>query len=374
MADNQRILIVGAGVAGLALGRALRQQGVAVEIVERRDAWEIVGAGIFLPANGSRALRALGLLDAVGARARTIRRQRFLDHHGRLLVDLDMHALWGDVGPCLALSRSALHDALLDGAREAPLRMGTTVAAFDQDDGGVSVTFSDGSHGRYDLVVGADGIHSATRRLVFGGRPPSYVGQVSWRCIVPAPVAIDHWTALLARGRTFLMLPLPGEQVYCYGDRSAARAEVPEGDGAGRFRALFRDFAAPVPQLLDGISGATPLFGSPIEEVDQVPWVRGRVVLIGDAAHATSPNMAEGACLALEDALVLSRALAEGHVVEESLLAFEDRRRARVRWVQRQTHRRDRIRGLAPAIRDAVLRARGSHILQANYAPLLADV
>jgi 2-polyprenyl-6-methoxyphenol hydroxylase-like FAD-dependent oxidoreductase len=367
-----RILIVGGGIAGLALARALRQRGLSAEIVERAGREEQVGTGVFLPANGVRALRRLGLDAAVHRSARVIPRQRVLDHRGRLLVDVGLDEIWGAVGPCVGLHRKDLHELLGDAAG-AKIRWRTTLEAVDVDAASARVRLSDGSLESYDMVVGADGVHSSVRRLVFDGAGLRHVGQVSWRMVVAGGPAITTWTVMLARGRAFLVVPIGGNRLYCYADVNSPDGREPPGDVFQRLGELFGEFHEPVPAILRRLSPAEPPYFSPIEEVTLPSWVKGRVVLIGDAAHATSPNMAQGAAMAMEDALVLADALASGQLVTASLAAFEARRRPRVRWVQEQTHRRDRTRNLPPAIRNCVLSLLGERIFQANNRPLAAE-
>jgi FAD-dependent urate hydroxylase len=136
---------------------------------------------------------------------------------------------------------------------------------------------------------------------------------------------------------------------------------------------LFAEFAEPVPAILDTLRGAGPAHRSTIEEVTLDSWMRGRVLLVGDAAHATSPNMAEGAAMALEDGLVLADSLLQHGVTSAALSAFESRRRPRTDWVQAQTHRRDRTRYLPAVVRNATLRALGRRIFLSNYRPLLDE-
>jgi 2-polyprenyl-6-methoxyphenol hydroxylase-like FAD-dependent oxidoreductase len=156
--------------------------------------------------------------------------------------------------------------------------------------------------------------------------------------------------------------------MYCYADVTAPGAIDPTGGSLATVAELFRDFAEPVTTIVtERLPQDRPYF-SPIEEVVQQPWVRGRVVLVGDAAHAMSPNMAEGAGMALEDALVLAETIAGGRPLE----AFEARRRPRVAFVRAQTHRRDRTRNLPSLVRAATLRLAGQRIFRGNYKPLLA--
>jgi 2-polyprenyl-6-methoxyphenol hydroxylase-like FAD-dependent oxidoreductase len=368
-----RILIVGGGIAGLALGRALREQGFSPEIIERAAAWPAGGTGLYLPGNGVRALRALGLADKVLARAIRMSHQRILDHTGRQLVNIELAKLWNPVGPCVGIARGELHRILLDAAAGVRMRLGTTLTTLSQEDDEVNVAFADGSSDTYDLVVGADGIHSSIRQLVFGRLGPRHVGQVSWRFLVDRSCAIETWTAMLGRRRAFLAMPVGPSRLYCYADVAALGTEDPTGRDLDRFRALFAKFAEPVPRILSQLESFDSIHFSPIEEVVVDAWIQGRVVLIGDAAHATSPNMAEGASMALEDALVLTRMLATRHSPAEALSAFSERRHARIHWVRQQTHRRDRIRTLPDPPRNLALRLLGRALYERDYRPLLEE-
>jgi len=364
------VLIVGAGIAGLALGRALRARGISAEIIERTTAWTPAGTGIYLPANGVRALQSLGIGDAVTSRSVRMTYQRILDNRGRLLAEVDLDAVWGAVGPCVGMRRADLHSMLLDGAHGVPLRLGTTVTALTESHDAVTVVFDDGVQREYDVVVGADGVHSTIRRLAFGSTPPNYVGQVSWRFLSEHTHGITNWTVMLDRRRAFLTVPVPGG-LYCYADLTCERIE--RASDLTPLRSLFLDFAAPMDAILDRLVNTEAVHFAPIEEVTVEPGVTGRIVLIGDAAHATSPNMAQGACMALEDALVLSEMLASGGRVADQLLAFSERRRARIRWVQQRTHRRDRVRSLPASLRNIALRSAAARMYRNDYQPLFSE-
>lgn len=358
-----RVLIVGAGVAGLALARALGDRGITAEVVERATGWEATGAGLYLPGNAVRALGELGIGAAVAARANPIARQRILDRRGRLLADIDVDRMWEGVGGCVAIHRAALHELLRQTTAEVPVRLGTSVT--DLEDGEAPrVSFSDGSSGSYDLVVGADGVHSTIRSLALGGPPTSYVGQASWRFVADDFPDVTDWTVMLGRGRTFLTVSLGRAFVYCYAD---VNTMDPAGARSEDWRDLFADFAEPVPRLL---AQAAEAYFAPIEEVVPPAWSAHRVVLVGDAAHASSPNMAQGAAMAVEDALVLAEMLSADQPVDRALAGYVQRRQARVAWVQAQTHRRDRTRSLPTTVRNLTLRLAAERIFRANYGRL----
>jgi 2-polyprenyl-6-methoxyphenol hydroxylase-like FAD-dependent oxidoreductase len=370
--DGLRILVAGAGIAGLGAARALRQHGFAVDVAEREPAWSHTGAGIYLPGNAVRALQVLGLESAVAERAALIPHQRLCDHRGRLLAEINLAGLWGDVGPCLALHRADLHEVLASHGERVPVRMGLPVQQLSQHDDTVTVGFGDGTTDRYHLVIGADGIHSTVRELAVGAGGARPVGQLAWRFVTECPPEVITWTVLLGRGVTFLAVPIGRGQVYCYCDVSSdAVPALPDGQATQRLAELVSGFAAPVPAILDTLGPDGTVHVAPIEEITLDRWSYGSVLLIGDAAHATSPNMAEGAAMALEDGLVLAECLASEPGIAPALASFQARRRPRTQWILTQTHRRDRTRNLPPALRNLVLRRWGRNIFHTNYRPLL---
>jgi FAD-dependent urate hydroxylase len=362
-----RVLVVGGGVAGLATARALYRRGIECDVVERAQGWTHPGAGMYLPANSVRALDRLGLQLPVLERAQQIVRQLFLDHRGRLLLDAELARVWGSTGPCLALGRRDLHEVLRDGIA---VRLTMQVDTLREDGTQVHAAFADGSSADYDVVVGADGVHSSIRTTACGGAHPDFLRRVSWRFLVDGFAGISTWTVWLGHDRTFLAVPLGAGRLYCYADLDASEPIDPSGSDPAALAELYGRFAEPVPAILAAqLATGQAAYFSPIEEVAHEPWVRGRVALVGDAAHAMSPNMAEGAGMALEDALVIADTLASGAPLD----AFEARRRPRVAFVRAQTRRRDRTRGLPSGVRNATLRHAGQRIFRSNYSPLRAE-
>jgi 2-polyprenyl-6-methoxyphenol hydroxylase-like FAD-dependent oxidoreductase len=271
-----RILVVGAGIAGLGAARALRRRGFAADVVERQPAWAHTGAGIYLPGNAARALRALGSESAVAECASLIPHQGLCDHRGRLLANIDLPALWGDVGPCLALHRADLHEVLASHGDPEPVRMGVSQQQLRQQDDTVTVEFDDGTADCYDLVLGADGIHSTVRQLVLGADMVRPVGQVAWRFVTQCPREVTTWTVLLGRGVAFLAVPIGRGRVYCYCDAPADGTPRPEGDDVTeRLAELLAGFTAPVPAILDALGPDGVVHIAPIEEVTLDQWSRG---------------------------------------------------------------------------------------------------
>jgi 2-polyprenyl-6-methoxyphenol hydroxylase-like FAD-dependent oxidoreductase len=359
-----RVLVVGAGIAGLSVARALRLAGFRPDVTEKLPASAVAGTGIYLPGNAARALRELGLDGPVRPLGQVIQRQRFLDAGGRQLCEVDLAPLWAGVGECRALPRGELHQVLLTGAG-GEVRHETGVCGLDLTPNAVTVTFDDGGTAEYDLVVGADGRRSAIRTLAALGGSARPAGQVVYQSVVTGGPKLTDWTSLLGLRTGFIVMPMGSGRLYCYADEAGTR---PPADPLGRLREVFGEYGGPVPALLEAMEtvqvGVT-------DEVELGRWSRGRVVLVGDAAHATAPTLSEGAAMALEDALVLADALRRSGTVDDALAAYESRRRPRTKWVLDRTRDRDRTRDVPPALRDPLLRGRGGRIFQEHYRMLL---
>jgi FAD-dependent urate hydroxylase len=366
-----RILVVGAGIAGLAVARALRLAGFRPEVTEKLpEATEKLpvapagGTGIYLPGNAARALRELGLDGPVRPLGRVIGRQRFFDASGRQLCEVDLGRLWSGVGECRALPRAELHQVLLTGAG-GEVRHGTEVRALELDPHAVTVTFNGGRTAEYDLVVGADGRRSTIRTLAALGGSARPAGQVVYRSVVTGGPRVADWTSLLGQRAGFIVMPMGAGRLYCYADEAGT---VPPADPAARLREVFGGYGGPVPAVLDAMESVQV---GTTDEVDLGRWSRGRVVLVGDAAHATAPTLSQGAAMAIEDAVILADALRRTCGVREALAAYESRRRPRTKWVLDRTRDRDRTRDVPPALRDPLLRGRGGRIFQEHYRLLL---
>jgi 2-polyprenyl-6-methoxyphenol hydroxylase-like FAD-dependent oxidoreductase len=337
-------------------------RGIDAELVDRSTSAPTTGAGLYLPTNAVRGLRTLGLDTALTEHGAIVRYQRVRDHRGRNLTKVSSDEMWASGDRSFAVHRTDLYDIL--GASTAHLspRLDTTVLGI-RDGDRPTVTFSDGTTGEYDLVVGADGIHSTVRDLVLGGPPATPVGQICWRFVVTGVPDITDWNLWMGPRVNVLAIGIGQGRVYCYAD---APRTIDYPTGPSGWQELFAGFAEPVPAL---VAQADSAHHDEIEEVNPPAWRAHRVVLVGDAAHASSPNLAQGAGMAIEDAIVLAESVA-GRPLDEALDEYVARRAPRVGWVQNQTHRRDRIRKVPASVRNVALRLAGRRVFTAAYRPL----
>jgi 2-polyprenyl-6-methoxyphenol hydroxylase-like FAD-dependent oxidoreductase len=370
-----RVLIVGGGIAGLTLSAALRGGRFDVELVERAASWSPAGAGIAMQPNGMRALRQLGIDDAVEQLGTRIDRWVFGDRSGDVLCEIDLPSVWGDVGPFIGIERRRLSEALR--SVTGPCRTGLGVESLTDHGSSVSVSFSDGSGAEFDLVVGADGLHSSVRAAVFGGPDAMYAGQMVWRSIASSapldPTSLQFW---LGDGCFFGLCPLGDGRTYGFANVTGPRAKDDRGRRLERLRQAFAGFGPQVQHHLRSLDGDHDVHCTPIEWLPHATWRRGRVVLIGDAAHACSPMMGQGGSAAIEDALALATALsllddlAHDADLDGCLTSFVRRREPRVEWICTQSLAIHEAVALPPRQRDPVLRANGARMFTERYQPL----
>jgi len=336
----QRILIIGGGFSGMSAALELRKQGADVDLVEIDPGWRSYGAGISLGGATLRAFRRLGILDAFLAQGSATDGVHLCAPHGPKVAELPTPRIAGaDVPGGGAIMRPVLARILAEATRAsgANIRLGCTFTAIEQDADGVEVSFTDGQRHRYDLVIGADGLYSKVREAVFPGAPkPRYSGQAVWRAVLPRPPEIETVTMWMGPKVKPGVNPVSKTEMYLFVlEPRPVNEHVDPATFVDQVRALLADFPAPELQAIrNGLGPQSQVVFRPLEGLLMPrPWFKGRVVLIGDAVHATTPHLASGACIGIEDALVLAEEVGRHGRVEDALAAFEARRWERCRMV-----------------------------------------
>jgi 2-polyprenyl-6-methoxyphenol hydroxylase-like FAD-dependent oxidoreductase len=332
------VLVVGSGLAGTATAIHLADGGVAVELVEIEPDVTTLGSGITLQGNALRELRALGVWESVREQGYSFDSLglRAPDREGTLLAEFPDARTGGPGLPAaLGMPRPDLARILHErvAAAGAKIRFGRAVTALDQDAGGVDVTFSDGGTGRYDLVVGADGIRSSVRGLLGVEAAIRATGMGIWRAFGPRPASVTR-TDLFYGGPSYIAgyCPTGEDSLYAYVVEDAQdRSGLSREERLATLRELASAYHGPWDDIRATLTDPSRVNYTWFEtHLLPAPWHRGRVVLIGDAAHSCPPTLAQGGAQALEDAAVLTELLLAADALDDSVwTAFTDRRCAR---------------------------------------------
>jgi len=337
------VVVVGAGIGGLGAALALEQRGHDVLVLERAKALEATGAGIALARNGLRALEQLGVGDQIASGGAKAGRVQLRTKEGDVLLEVPLHERGWEM---LGTHRADLQTTLLDAVGRERIRLGTPCVGFEDDGGRVRVFLEDGETETADLLVGADGIRSLVRASLHGDDPPRYAGYVGWRTVIEfeheslADVFTESWGC----GERFGLIRIGRGRMYWFVSENAPEPSGPQRGSRNEFLRRFGDWHDPIPAALAATADDDPIVGIGI--YDRAPikrWGRGRVTLLGDAAHAMTPDAAQGASQALEDAVALGQALGENADVESALRRYETQRSKRANAVVKQSRLAGRI-------------------------------
>jgi 2-polyprenyl-6-methoxyphenol hydroxylase-like FAD-dependent oxidoreductase len=336
----ERVLIVGGGLSGTSAALSLQREGIDAEIVEKEQVWGATGTGITLMGPAMRALKQLGVLEQCLKEGSGTSEMSLFNADGELLHTVHIEGLLGPDYPAVGgMMRPMLHRVLAEAAAEkgVSVRTGVTVSTLEQHPDRVDIEMSDGSSGSYALVLGADGWRSQVRELVFGDEAPQPqpLGQMVWRALLDRPASVTGEYQFYGPGVKTGFTPLGPDKMYQFLVQPFADAVLPDPDERpARMRELLAPFGGVVAEVRETITEP--------EQVDvrklywllmPPPWYRGRVLLIGDAAHATTPQLAMGGAIALEDGIVLGELLAAENELEAALARFMERRYERCRMV-----------------------------------------
>jgi len=376
-----KILIVGGGIGGLTAGIALRQKGLEVQVFERAAALTEVGAGISLWPNAVKVLRKLGVGEKLLAVSATSGDFALRRADGRVLSVTPAQELERRFGGgVVLLHRAELLAVLAESFGGDGLHLDHACEGIEEDADGVTLRFRNGGQARGDAVIGADGLRSVVRSWLGHAARARYSGYTAWRAVVPAGALEIRPSESWGRGRRFGITQLSQGRVYWYATANAAESEYGRGEDATQvLLSLFRGWHEPVDELIRAANGR--ILQNDIYDHEPIAqWGRGRVTLLGDAAHAMTPNLGQGACQAMEDAEELAACLAEAAgndagSIAAGLRRYELARIGRTREIVMSSRRLGDIGQLeSPGLcwlRDLAFRCTPSAVSMRGMAPVL---
>ena len=375
--QNLKCLIIGGGIGGLCAAIALRARGFDVALYEQAPEIHEVGAGLTLWANAIKALRLLGVADAVAAASARQVKGAILDWHGQRLSKSDPAAIETEFGaPTLAIHRALLQRILLEQLPADIVQLNKKLDHITLDAARVTAHFADGSTAVGDVLIGADGIHSATRHQLFPDVKLRYAGYTAWRAVVETTeqAALGFISESWGLGRRFGIVRISPQQVYWFATENAPPQHkyASPAEMKTHLQALFKGWHTPVEMLIDATPAEAILHNDILDIAPSKSWSQGRVTLLGDAIHATTPNLGQGACQAIESAIVLARCLAEQADVAAAFHAYETERQPRTAWITNTSWQIGSAGQLGNpllcALRNAVMRLTPESVMVANLA------
>ncbi|MBN1210698.1 MAG: FAD-dependent monooxygenase [Myxococcaceae bacterium] len=373
MDTNRTILIAGGGIGGLTLGVALRRAGFSVRIFERAPTLRPAGAGITMQTNAILAFRRIGLDAAVAAAGHVMQRGSILDSRGRVLGSMHLSEMAQELGaPLIAIHRARLQEVLQEALGPEPLALGLKVVGFREEEDAVFARLSDGTEARGELLVGADGLRSTARAQLLNDGEPHYAGYTSWRGVSQVAGLADpaSTSESWGRGLRFGIVPIDQGRTYWFATANAPVGGIDAPEVQADLAARFSGWHEPIRALIES-TPASSIIRTDIHDRPPVrSWARGRVVLLGDAAHPMTPNLGQGGGQAVEDAVVLARCLATEAGVPAALARYQALRIPRANDFVRQSRRLGEVgqwqNGLACWLRDQLFRLMPESSIRAN--------
>jgi 2-polyprenyl-6-methoxyphenol hydroxylase-like FAD-dependent oxidoreductase len=373
MKTETKILIIGAGIGGLATAIALQKAGFQTALYERAPALRGIGAGISLWSNATAVLKKLDLLDEAVSKGQVYDGLEVKNRRGELLMRSDVG---GRATPAICLHRADLIDLLERNCAPGTIHPGKTIERFEQSETGVKAFFDDGETATGDVLIGADGINSRVRAQIKGDAKPVYRGYVIWRGVVDfnaSGFSVKNPSETWGTGNRFGLVPIGKNRFYWYATNNQPENTIlsPEKRKA-QLSSFFQDWHAPIPQIIAATAAENILQNDCYDRSPERGWSSGRVCLIGDAAHPTTPNMGQGGCLALEDAIVLTKCLQKAASHGAAFHEFENSRFPRAKFINRRSLMFGRIgqwkNGLAVGLRDVLTKNTPAKSLERSLA------
>jgi 2-polyprenyl-6-methoxyphenol hydroxylase-like FAD-dependent oxidoreductase len=339
MAAISNALVIGGGVGGLTAAIALRRQRIAVDLIEIKPDLGVYGVGIIQPNNTLRALGKIGLASKCVLLGAAFPGWRIHDSAGNFLMAAPAtDGAAPGMPPINGITRPLLQSILTEGARQAgaAIHVGTSVSVLDDRGDHVHIRFSDDREADYDFVIGCDGVYSETRRLLFGETAqPRYSGQCVWRYNLARPPRVEWGELYFGRNSKVGLVPLAADLMYMFlVTAEPENNRHPRQDLAFMMRERLKSYGGFIAEISTQINDSAAVVLKPLENVLlSAPWMKGRTIIIGDAAHASTPHLAQGAAMAIEDAVLLGELLGRDAPLDALLDEFMRRRFDRTRYV-----------------------------------------
>lgn len=349
MGRSKRFAIVGGGIGGLSLAIAMQRKGFHVTVYEHAPSIKPLGAGLVLAANAVKAFMEIGISDDVLQAGSVLKKLRIKDQDGNILTETDSEKISEkyNVVNNFTIHRADLHEVLLAQLAKGTLQLGKGCVDFIQTSSSVKIIFQDGSSAETDYVIACDGVHSVFRKKLVPESHPRYAGYTCWRAVmdnVPSSVDLTETSETWGPGCRFGIVPVSKNRLYWF-----ACINAKENDPAKRAYGItellthFGKFHSPIPEILRHTENDQLIWNDIIDVKPLKQFAFGRIVLLGDAAHATTPNMGQGACMAIEDAAILANTLANSPSVEEAFLTFERKRIKRTTTIVKNSWQLGRV-------------------------------
>jgi 2-polyprenyl-6-methoxyphenol hydroxylase-like FAD-dependent oxidoreductase len=363
----KKVLIVGGGIAGLSAAIQLEKRGYEVEIAEQTKKWETIGAGIVLWPNALKVLQSCTIREDVENRGNILKEFHVSDTNGRQINRFDfrdfpdMKKLYA-----IAIARTELHDALIGGVKSSKIILGTSIEQIIDKGEKAEVQFTNDTVFEYDFIIGADGIHSKVRSLIFGETKPRYSNHAGWRFITNGLGQSNTACEVWGNGKRFGIVPIKNGKYYCFSTiNTSSNNQDYKNISISDYRKLYSELGWETKEILDTLTEDVKLIYDDLFDFKIKSWHKGNVVLIGDAAHAVTPNLGSGAAMALEDSVCLAEALSRCSNLHSAFEQYFSQRYKRVRFIREASYwfgERGQLTGIFARLRDITVRSAGRMI------------
>lgn len=373
-----KVAITGGGIAGLTTAIALQQAGITCTVYEAAPDLKPLGAGIVLAANAMKALAKLGLAETVLAHGRLLNAFCILDTKGKIITKTNSLSVRSQYGADnFTIHRADLHQILRSFISPENLRMNKRGVGFEKKSSKITLHFSDGSSGETNYLLACDGIHSTVRTTLLPAATPRYAGYTCWRAVVDMPhLHLNEATETWGTSGRFGIVPLPEGKIYWFACiPTYQNNSILKNYNTTDLLRHFQNFHNPIPEILRHTREEQLIWNDLCDLKPLSHFAFGNILLMGDAAHATTPNMGQGACQAIEDAVILASEWKQNARVEDVFLNFEKKRMERTHYITIQSRRIGRMAHIQnnylAAIRNSLLRILPAGLKEKNLKRLL---